>query len=82
MRLYECIMEKFKTSQGFSDPILSTIRVKQGCLLSPTLFGIYGDELLAFLQHFMLSSDGCYIHLVLISMLLLVADVVFLASSL
>ena len=41
--------------------IQSTIGVKQGCPLSPTLFGIYIDELEAFLYDCSLLGDG-YLH--------------------
>jgi hypothetical protein len=64
-----------------SDFIKSTIGVKQGCPLSPTLFGIYIDELEAFLHEHIQDSDGCLLHQVLISILLFADDVVLLASS-
>ena len=56
--------------------------MKQGCPLLPTLFGIYIDELGAFLSDSSLPGDGCHLHLVLISILLFANDVVLLASSL
>ena len=82
MRLYETMIGRLRTTEGFSNPIQSTIGVKQGCPLSPTLFGIYIDELEAFLSDFSLLGDGCHLHQVLISILLFVDDVVLLASSL
>jgi hypothetical protein len=48
--LYESILGRLCTAHGLSDFIRSTIGVKQGCPLSPTLFGIYIDELEAFLH--------------------------------
>lgn len=81
MRLYETMIGRFRTPEGFSDPIHSTIGVKQGCPLYRTLFGLYIDELEDFLLKSSLPSDGCYIHQVLISILLLADDVVLLASS-
>ena len=33
-----------RTTEGLSDTIDSNIGVKQGCPLSPTLFGMYIDE--------------------------------------
>lgn len=38
--------------------------------LSPTLFGIYIDELEDFLWDFSLLDDGCYLHWVLISLMI------------
>ena len=55
--------------------------MKQGCPLSPTLFGLYIDELEDFLMKSSQPGDGCYLHQVLISILLFVDDVVLLASS-
>jgi hypothetical protein len=60
----------------------STIKVKHGFPLSPTLFGIYIDELEAFLQEHIQDNDICLLHQVKISMFLFVDDVVLLASSL
>jgi hypothetical protein len=81
MRLYESVLGRLRTVHGISDFIRSTIGVKQGCPLSPTLFGIYIDELEAFLHEHIQDNDGCLLHQVLISILLFVDDVVLLASS-
>ena len=82
MRLYETVVGKFRTPDGFSDPIHSTIRVKQGCPLSPTLFGLYIDELEDFLLKSSVLGDGCYLYQVLILILLFANDIFLLASSL
>ena len=55
--------------------------MKQGCPPSPTLFGLYIDELEDFLVNSSQLGDGCYLHQVLISILLFADDVVLLASS-
>jgi hypothetical protein len=81
MRLYESVLGRLHTAHGMSDFIRSTIGVKQGCPLSPTLFGIYIDELEAFLHEHIQDGDRCLLHQVLISILLFVDDVVLLASS-
>lgn len=50
MYLYELILGLLRTAHGMYNFTQSTIGVKQGCLLSPTLFGIYIDELEEFLH--------------------------------
>ena len=82
MRLYESVCGRLCTAQRLSRLIRSTIGVKQGCPLSPTLFGIYIDELEAFLHEHIQEADGCLLHHVLIFILLFADDVVLLSSSL
>ena len=81
MRLYELVLGLLRMALKISYFIRSTIGVKQGCPLSPTLFGIYINELESFLQEHMQHGDGCLLHQVLISILLFVDDAVLLASS-
>jgi hypothetical protein len=45
VRLYENVISKFRSIEGWLEEINCNIGVKQGCLLSPTLFGIYIDKL-------------------------------------
>ena len=44
-RLYEEVKVKIRTSMAISESFRSDIGVKQGCPLSPTLFGLYIDKL-------------------------------------
>ena len=43
--LYERVTGRVRCPGGLSESIASTIGVKQGCPLSPTLFGLYIDEI-------------------------------------
>ncbi|MCO5614740.1 hypothetical protein L7F22_069024 [Adiantum nelumboides] len=49
--LYEHVSGRVGCPGGTSDTFVSTIGVKQGCPLSPTLLGIYIDEFVDFIQH-------------------------------
>ncbi|MCO5546778.1 hypothetical protein L7F22_000214 [Adiantum nelumboides] len=44
MALYRSVTGHVRTPEGISDLVHSTIGVKQGCPLSPTLFRMYVDE--------------------------------------
>ncbi len=43
--IYEKVLGRVRTREGISKLFASTIGVKQGCPLSPTLFGLLIDEL-------------------------------------
>jgi hypothetical protein len=61
-RLYESVLDRLRTVNGISDFVRSTIGVKQGCPLSPTLFWICIYELEAFLHEHIQDSDRCLLH--------------------
>jgi hypothetical protein len=75
IRVYVNVISNFKNTQGWSKEINCNIRVKQGCPLSPTLFGIYIDNLEDFLE-----KTNCVIPTLngIVISLLLYADDIFL----
>jgi hypothetical protein len=81
MRLNESVSRHLGMTHGLSNFIQSTIGVKQGCPLSPTLFEIYIDELESFLHEHIQEGEGHFLHQVLISLLLFTDDLVLLAST-
>ena len=77
-RLYEKVRAKIRTGEGISECFGSDIGVKQGCPLSPTLFGLYIDNLEAWLS----KTDGEGVHLAgYVVKLLLYADDLILISQ-
>ncbi|MCO5596759.1 hypothetical protein L7F22_050828 [Adiantum nelumboides] len=78
--LYESVTGRVRAPGGFSDGIESTIGVKQhGCLLSPTLFGIYIDELSEYVDTY--GDAGSSLAGVMIPLLLYADDVVLISDS-
>lgn len=78
MRLYESVLGRICKAHELSDFVWNTIEVKQGCPLSPTLFGIYIDKLESLHEHIQ-DGDGRLLHQVFISILMFTDDVVLLA---
>ena len=77
IRLYENVIAKFKSNEGWSKDIKCNIEIKQGCPLSPTLFCIYIDKLEGFLE-----EAGCastFLAGIVIILLLYADDIVLLA---
>ena len=77
IRLYENVIIKFKSNKGWSRDIKCNLGVKQGCPLSPTLFGIYIDKLEGCLEE--AGRAGTFFAGIVISLLLYADDIVLLA---
>ncbi|MCO5579120.1 hypothetical protein L7F22_032972 [Adiantum nelumboides] len=56
-RIYEKVVCQVRMGEGISEFFTSTIGVKQGCPLSPTLFGLLIDELEHMVLEFMRQED-------------------------
>ena len=78
-RLYEEVKVKIRTSAGILERFRSDIGVKQGCPLSPTLFGLYIDKLEEWLN--LQGGDGVRLGEFVIKLLLYVDDVVLISKS-
>ena len=76
---YESVSGKLWSSKGLSETVASTIGMKQGCLLSPTLFGLYIDEVSQYIERF----GGSRAHLagIAIQILLYADDIVLISDS-
>ena len=74
IRLYEKFIAKFKNNEGWTSDINCNIGVKQGCPLSPTLFGICIDKLEMCLEE--AGCTGTILAGIVIILLLYVDDIV------
>ena len=80
--LYQEIRCKLKTQIGFSKELMSTMGAKQGCLLSPTLFGLCIDQLEDFVgQDMEEQQDKPSIGAFTLSLLIYANDVVLFGHS-
>jgi hypothetical protein len=73
-RLYEKVRAKIRTSEGMSKCFGSDIGVKQGCPLSPTLFGLYIDKLEVWLSR--MDGDGVHLAGYVVKLLLYADDLI------
>jgi hypothetical protein len=78
-RMYEEVKVKIRTSTGISESFRSDIGVKQGCPLSPTLFGLYIDKLEEWLNS--QGGDGIHLGKFIIRLLLYADDLILIAKS-
>ena len=78
--LYESVSRKLWSPNGLSEAVASTIGVKQGCPLSPTLFGLYIDEVSDYIERF--GGLGAWLAGIAIHMLLYADDIVLKSNSL
>ena len=67
------------SSKGLSKVVASTIGVKQGCPLSPTLFDLYTDDVSHYIERF--RGSGAGLASIAIQILLYVDDIVLISDS-
>ncbi|WP_176691521.1 reverse transcriptase domain-containing protein [Enterobacter cloacae complex sp. GF14B] len=79
MALYKSVIGHVGTSKGLSTLIHSTIGVKQGCPLSPTLFGMYVDEVSDYIDRD--GDRGAQLAGTWIPLLLYADDIVLISDS-
>jgi hypothetical protein len=79
VRLYESVISKFRNIEGWLEEINCNIGVKQGCPLSPTLFGIYIDKLEYWLED--VGCTGPTLTGIVIILLLYVDDIVLMERN-
>ena len=77
--LYDSVIGRVRAPGGMSPEITSTIGVKQGCPLSPTLFGLYIDEISKFVDR--MGGPGAPLAGILIALLLYANDIVLISDS-
>ncbi|XP_059064423.1 uncharacterized protein LOC131856598 [Cryptomeria japonica] len=77
--LYEEVKVKIRTFDGLSESFRSDIGVKQGCMLSPTLFGLYIDTLEEWLNS--RDADGVRLGEFMIKILLDADDLIPIAKT-
>ena len=76
---YESVSGKVRYSKGLLEAVASTIGVKQGCPLSPTLFGLYIDDVSHYIETFG-RLEACLAGIA-IQILLYADDIVLISDS-
>lgn len=79
IRLYETVNAKYKTNEGWSKNIKCNIKVKLGCPISPTLFGIYINKLEECLET--LGCKSTDLTGIMITLILYADNIILLARS-
>ena len=77
--LYEFVLGKVWSPNGLSEAVASTIGVKQGCPLSPTLSGLYINEVSHYIERF--GGSGARLTNIAIQILLYADDIVLISDS-
>ena len=77
--MYTAIYAKVRTNDDTHGEVMSDIGVKQGCPLSPTLFGLYTNELETYLDE--INIDSSCLFNTMIAILLNVDNFVLLSRS-
>lgn len=76
--MYNNVTFSVKLTEGVTDSFQSTIGVKQGCILSPSLFSLYMNDLV---DNFDAECDPVYLNEKQLSCLLYADDIVLLSQS-
>lgn len=79
--IYRYVPMQIKTSQGLSEVFQATIGVKQGCPLSPLLFGLYLDDLEKELRAAGVSAGLSVLNGITVCCLLYADDLALVATS-
>ena len=77
--MYTTLYRKIRTNNDTYGEVMFDIGIKQGCPLSPTLFGMYVDELEKYLDE--IDEDSLCLLDMVVAILLYVDNVILLSKS-